>query len=379
MNCKQVQSLLVAYINNEVTPSERVLVQAHLLSCATCAELLSRYSSVQGQISSVLQSRGNHVQLSSDAWTMLEARLSQEPVPEQTLGNIWPASWISTIGRIFSRSNIGEFHMNKQFSLATGGVVLVIAIIAFGVFSNVSRVSANSILKQASQAINQEYPKTGILHTRLERYSNFEGLPEEAVAGTIDESYHDLASCNVRRVTTNTRTGVVLDVHTNDGSFIYGGFDYDIDSTGPLVVYHSPVDPGAEDCYHPVWFTNKDMFDEMNGNPDVTFLGEETWADGRSVYVLDSKFNEKMIKDGKPIEVPGTNTVYFDTETYRIMGGKAVITREDGSELVIKSSRYLIDEILPADTPVNWNVTGVDGLKIIEDPDGTHRDDGARG
>jgi len=36
MKCHQVSALLVAYLDGEVTPSERILIEAHLAGCDTC-------------------------------------------------------------------------------------------------------------------------------------------------------------------------------------------------------------------------------------------------------------------------------------------------------------------------------------------------------
>ena len=81
MKCEQVQSLLVSYLNNETTPSERAMLQAHLSGCLACQKELSRISNMQGQLSSVLQRRAAQALPSSAAWERLEARLAQDAQP----------------------------------------------------------------------------------------------------------------------------------------------------------------------------------------------------------------------------------------------------------------------------------------------------------
>jgi hypothetical protein len=36
-------------------------------------------------------------------------------------------------------------------------------------------------------------------------------------------------------------------------------------------------------------------------------------------------------------------------------------------------------QILPVGSPIYWDVSDLKGITIIEDPDGIHRDNGARG
>ena len=60
MNCEQVQSLLVAYLDGEVTPSERTLIQAHLSNCTVCQQELTLLSTARSQVRSMLQRQAVH-------------------------------------------------------------------------------------------------------------------------------------------------------------------------------------------------------------------------------------------------------------------------------------------------------------------------------
>jgi len=75
MNCDHVQSLLVAYLDGEVTPSERTLIQAHLSYCTVCQQELTLLSTARGRVRSMLQRRAVHAVPSSEAWNRLEAKL----------------------------------------------------------------------------------------------------------------------------------------------------------------------------------------------------------------------------------------------------------------------------------------------------------------
>src|SRR5512133_2303866 len=177
MKCEIVQSLLVSYLHQETTPSERVLIQAHLSGCADCQEKLSRLMEVEGQISSVLQRRAAQVAPSPVAWERLEARLAQEadqqdPADHEPQAPKPYGTWLSRlapgVSRLFTQRTSGDETMKKYFGLAAGVALLVIAIAAFGMFTHVTQVSASSILDRANQAKNQGLPTQGIQHIRFE-------------------------------------------------------------------------------------------------------------------------------------------------------------------------------------------------------------------
>src|SRR5262245_20119116 len=76
-SCEQVQSLLVAYLDGEVTPSERILIQAHLSGCTVCQQEFTLLSTARGRVRSMLQRRAVHAVPSSEAWNRLEAKLTR--------------------------------------------------------------------------------------------------------------------------------------------------------------------------------------------------------------------------------------------------------------------------------------------------------------
>ena len=77
MNCEQVQMSLVAYLDGEVTPSERTLIQAHLSSCTVCQQELTLLSTARSRVRSMLQRRAVHALPSQEAWNRLEAKLTE--------------------------------------------------------------------------------------------------------------------------------------------------------------------------------------------------------------------------------------------------------------------------------------------------------------
>src|SRR5689334_456129 len=77
MNCGQVQSLLVAYVDGEVTPSERTLIQAHLSNCTVCRQELTLLFTARSRVRSMLQRQAVHAVPSRDAWNRLDAKLTE--------------------------------------------------------------------------------------------------------------------------------------------------------------------------------------------------------------------------------------------------------------------------------------------------------------
>jgi hypothetical protein len=90
MKCQEMNELLVAYLDHEVTPSERTLIQAHLVDCAFCQEKLAALSATRVRVSRSLQLRAAQAVPSSQAWSRLQARL----VGEASSSASWLPSWL---------------------------------------------------------------------------------------------------------------------------------------------------------------------------------------------------------------------------------------------------------------------------------------------
>ncbi|HEX8683988.1 MAG TPA: zf-HC2 domain-containing protein [Ardenticatenaceae bacterium] len=78
MNCREVQPLLVAYLDGEVTPSEQELVQAHLAECEDCREEVALLTVLQQQVRRTLRGEVEEAAPSPEVWEQLQARLTRE-------------------------------------------------------------------------------------------------------------------------------------------------------------------------------------------------------------------------------------------------------------------------------------------------------------
>lgn len=94
MNCREVRGLLGTYLDDEVTPSERTLIEGHLADCAACRQRLLATQALQGRIRQTLQAKAALATPSADAWARLEPRLPRQKVRTPWLaGNVRAAAW----------------------------------------------------------------------------------------------------------------------------------------------------------------------------------------------------------------------------------------------------------------------------------------------
>jgi hypothetical protein len=185
----------------------------------------------------------------------------------------------------------------------------------------------------------------------------------------ILESYFDAQSGKYREVTTDSETGKVLDAFAYDGSNTYTrgiGRGAQIGSDS-LTIYRSQQKQiSVADRKVSSGIDPKDVFESMRNDSNAQLVGQETWADGRTVFVLNSQQPVKTL--GKDIPQPpvGLMTVYFDTKTYQIVGNKMTMEK-DGKELVLNSQRVLLDETLPARSSVAWDLSDLQGITVVND------------
>jgi len=384
MNCEQIQSLLIAYLDGEVTPSERALILAHLSGCTVCQQELNLLSTARSRVRSALQRRAIQAVPSRDAWSRLEARLTEAAQSSSNAQRVaWFARKAPNAGRAFNQL-LGGVRIQKRWIFSGLAGAIVLSILAIFVARNATPVSAREILDRAYEVQSQQTAEKGIQHIRNEIYSNLEALPEDQGMDTTVESYLDLRSGNYRLVTTDNKTGKVLDVYAYDGSNAYSSASTkgvpQMDE--PLTIYRSPQDrpsvissklgTGNDRKLNAALDADaKTMFDKMRNDPHVQFVGQETWDDGRIVYILRSQQPIKVLVENQIEHPTGFVTVYFDVDTYELLGSR-VTMEEDGKELLIISQRILVDETLPEVSSVAWDLSDLQGISIVDDTTGEH-------
>lgn len=276
--------------------------------------------------------------------------------------------------------------MKLQFKWSTLAAVIALAAIVFFVASHVTTVSAQQILDRAAAV--QAHLGDAIQHSRIEIFTNPKAV-EGAGSTTIVESYEDTASGRYRSVTTDP-SGALVEVSATDG--IYEYYSGSATAGQPLVVERlpyepkpDPIDPTPEATASADGATAdaavsqsaqrgsevnpESLFDYYRKNPRMEVAGKETWIDGSTVYVLiDRAYQTKKSPDGKePANktFTGALKMLFDVNTYQLRES-VLTTHKDGKDIVISSARYLVDEGLPADSPVAWDLSDLPGITFVD-------------
>jgi anti-sigma factor RsiW len=379
MNCEQVQPLLVSYLNHETTPSERALIRAHVSGCAACEQEIARLSAVQDQVRSALQRRAAHAVPSPEAWNRLEAKLAKVAQPSPDRFGKWLSRLAPGVSHLVTQLFLGGVTMRNRLVFTTLATVALAIAAAVFMTKTATPVSAKEILQQAYTVQAAANPTQGIDHIRSELYSNPEALPESQGQTRIIESYNDLESGNYRIVTTDSQNGKVVSVYAQDGSNTYTSegdkAGLGTTSNAPLIIYRTPQDIANVGIQKRLQSSErleaKNIFDRMYNAPEVQFLGQETWENGRTVYVLKSQQEVKVMEKDEIARPIGWVTIYFDVNTYEMLGNQVTVEK-DGEEIVVSSQRTLTDEILPAETNVAWDLSDLQGVNLVDDTQDEH-------
>ena len=295
--------------------------------------------------------------------------------------------------------------MHKRSLVSAIAAVLVLAVLGTAIAKNVIPASAQQVLERAYEAQSAQEQGKGIQHTRIEFYQNICALPEEQGLTIITENYSDNEAGTFRSVSTDANTGKITDLFAFDGLHIYNSsHEYVVNaaenprqgkeprpsrfgcdsfkegvSDGALTVYRGtqsgvvarvPVKPVNEEATDEM---NQAMFEKMRSDPNTELLGKEAWDDGRTVYALRSQQPVKaLIEEGDELPM-GWVVSYFDVETYQLLGSRATLVK-DGQERLVYSYRVLVEEILPGDSNVAWDLSDVEGITIVDDPNGEYVD-----
>ncbi len=130
MNCQEAQDLLVAYLDGEVTPSERTLLNNHLAGCETCREERDRVQAVQTQVRHFLHLQAAQAAPSPQAWSRLQASLAGEARPSPS----WLPAWLQRLAPGVGRVNSilkGGVTVKKRFAFATiAALVIALSVMA---------------------------------------------------------------------------------------------------------------------------------------------------------------------------------------------------------------------------------------------------------
>jgi hypothetical protein len=82
MNCREVLPRINAYLDKEVSSSEKKLIQDHLTTCQSCQQELESRNQLQNTLRQQLKARATQAAPSPQAWSLVQAALPVDLSPE---------------------------------------------------------------------------------------------------------------------------------------------------------------------------------------------------------------------------------------------------------------------------------------------------------
>ncbi len=124
MKCNDVEQLMAAYLDNEVTPDEREGIQTHLSSCQHCRGVLEELTATQAYLRQAFQNTTKTVIASSDTWAKIYQRLEADEQPR-----FFISRWIKGLDRLLTGKLIPHPAVWKVATAATVIVALIIGLV----------------------------------------------------------------------------------------------------------------------------------------------------------------------------------------------------------------------------------------------------------
>jgi hypothetical protein len=374
MKCELNLNMAVSYLDNELSPDEKEFFVRHLALCADCRAEIAGLENTRNLTVSTLQSLADTAEPSPQAWSRLQASIAQEAKKEKN----WLYEWFSRLAP--GRESIpimqfsGEKIMQRSFVIPIVGALILAAFGFFFFNQNAQPVSAKQILEKAYEVQKKQRPASGISHIQAESFYNLEAN-EDSKAGTrtVFDNYYDLQTGNLRNVVTNVDSGKITEVFGYDGEFTYSSrYTEGKQSDEPLIVYRSPQSKekviGLDSNTDGSSISAEQMFNSMRDDPNITLDTKETSIDGKPVYVLLSNRPVKTVIKGEAGTQSGTSRMVFDAKTYQLLETDSSIEK-NGKDILVHSFKYLKNEILPADSRVAWDMSDLQGIKLVDDLD----------
>ncbi|GEM_PF-1526621 len=138
MKCQEVNELLVAYLDGEVIPSERKMIEAHLAKCAFCQKEMDCLAATQRRLSRSLQAVAADAAPLPQAWARLQERLTLRPPLawlERLAARLFPLrpAWRLTLASLallclLQVASIA-FYPGGLVALAEGGIERIVRIV----------------------------------------------------------------------------------------------------------------------------------------------------------------------------------------------------------------------------------------------------------
>jgi hypothetical protein len=267
--------------------------------------------------------------------------------------------------------------MRTRYLIPALVAVMLIAAAAFFVLHPTGAVSAQQILDRASAVQSAPPPAQGIWHTRSENFQDFQPLGGTTPPSTTtDDEYINLATNQSRGVTLD-ENGKAISAYSSDAAYTYS-YPAGAAASAPLTILRAPLTPDDQQKQAAVRqaasssdraTTESALFAQFRGNPRVELVGKQTWIDGSQAYVLiDRNYQTSQTPDGQETQTFTSSVkMIFSAQTFRLLASQTTV-RKDGQDVLISSYRILVDEYLPAQSAVAWDLSDLPGAVIVDAP-----------
>ena len=378
MNCRQISSNLSAFLDNELSNNEEILIMEHLSSCEDCRVELAELRKTRQSVVTTMHAMADSAEPSAQAWVGVQQRIRQEKgsrisTNQNRLSSLAPG-WIAT-----TIQKIGASQMSRRLSVVVSGALVLGILGFFMVNQTVTPVSAKQILDKAYEVHQLSAQADGISHMKVERYFNPD-LQEGKDAGfrMVSEIYTDYKTGDYRKVEYSLPEMKVLSVAGYDGENTYSSIPLDESHKGDiLTVYRSPQSRdkvAGLDNLGPT-FSAEEQFDSIRNDPKISLESEKVQSDGRKVYVLVANHPAESFRiNGKVTEGDAhLERMIFDAKSYELLETETFI-KKNGKEFILSSLRFLVRENLSTAANINWDLSDLKGIKLVDDLDRTKGD-----
>jgi anti-sigma factor RsiW len=127
MRCNEANNLFNAYLDGEVTQSEKESMEAHLAACPVCREEMARLSETQAKFKQALRMATEDASPSGQAWAKVRQQITQEQ--EKAVARILPPqeTFWQRMGKAF------VIPKRLTWKTATAGVLAVVIIASMAI------------------------------------------------------------------------------------------------------------------------------------------------------------------------------------------------------------------------------------------------------
>lgn len=378
MNCRQISSNLSAFLDNNVSNNEEILIMEHLSTCEDCRAELAELRITRQSVVNTMHALADSAEPPAQAWAGVQQRIRQvkgshTSTNQNRLSSLAPG-WMVMIFQ-----NLGALQMSRKIAVVISGAFIFGVLGFFMMNEPVTPVSAKEILDKAYEVQMNAEKVAVISHMKIERYFNPE-MKDGNDVGTriLSDIFTDYKTGNYRKVEYSLPEMKVISVAGYDGENTYSSIPLDKSHKGDaLTVYRSPQSRdkvAGLDNLGPTFSAEK-QFDSIRNDPKISLESEKVHSDGLKVYVLVANHPAESFRiNGKVVEGDAhLERMIFDAKTYELLESETFV-KKNGKEIIISSLRFLVRENLSTDSSINWDLNDLKGIKFVDDLDRTKGD-----